>query len=228
MPRFQAPSAELIERSQREEQPIVIVFVPAEQDNDRLLYGEDFAELSRAKALFIKVVDRGDRTRPSWEAESTVPTPKILSANPARDYDVPVGRTTILVCDWFGNEYSRLAGNSRANVIERSVDGIQRQVEADVRRLERQVERVEQSIERDDVGGAVRALLRIFGEGKAGLKPIEDAARLYHKLCDDARVTLEKLVDEGDEAGIRELERTFRNTDFANEVSEARNRARRG
>jgi hypothetical protein len=228
MPRFQTASSELLERTQREEQPLVIIIVPREEDNDRILYGEDFANLSREKATFVKVLDSGDRTRPSWENEATVPTSPLLSANPARDYDVPVGRIAVLVCDWFGNEYARFQGNVRAPALERSIDGIERQVQAEINRLERTLSRVKRDVENENVSGAMRSLLRIFGEGKAGLEPIEEAARLYHKLCDDARQSLEKLEAEGDEAGIRDLERIFRGTDMENEISEARNRVRRG
>jgi hypothetical protein len=220
--RFQAPSNDLLESAQREQHPLVVVIVPSDQDNERLLYGQDFADMSREKATFVKVVDSGDRDRPAWEVNSTVPTSPLLSANPARDFNAPAGRITILVCDWFGNEYQRFQGNVRANSLERTVQGMEQLVEGETRRLERLYERAEQSHEREDVSGTVRSLVRVFAVGRTGLEPVEKASRLYHELCDKARQDVEKLVADGDEAGLRELERTFRNTDMADEIAKAR------
>jgi hypothetical protein len=220
--RFQSPSSELLERAQREQSPLVVVIVPADQDSERLLYGQEFADLSREKATFIKIVDSGDRDRPAWETNSTVPTSPLLSANPARDFNVPAGRMTVLVCDWFGNEYQRVQGSVRASQLERSIDGMERLVEGEVRRLDRMYEQARQTHEREDVSGTIRHLTRLFATNRAGLEPIEKAARLYHEICDKAREDVEKLVAEGDENGLRELERTFRNTDMADEIAKAR------
>jgi hypothetical protein len=225
--RFESMSEAVIERAQREEIPILLVFVPSEQDNERILYGQEYADLSRESAIFIKILDNGYRDRPAWEVESVVPVSKLLSANPARDYAVPSGRTTLVLCDWFGNEHLRYAQNTRPSTLSAGIDAVESNVAIMDRRLESSYKQAERAYKEENTSTAVRSLLRVFNFGIIGVENFNKSVKLYHKICDDARLEIAKYIENEDMSSLRSLQRTFRNTDIEEEAGEAINQLRR-
>lgn len=212
----------MIESAGVEERPLVIYF-PDENDSDFELYGEDFAEISKSDALFVKIPYTEDREESPWAEESEVPTSKLLSENPSREYDVRVGEPTVIVCDWHGNEYFRTDERVRADKLEMMIKRVADEVEDANDKLERYYDRAKKEFDDGDVRKAIRYLMRNFddGEGPVGLPAQEESIRLYHEIMDNARAKMEELIEKKDVDGLKDLEKEVRSTSLEDEVEEA-------
>jgi hypothetical protein len=198
-----------------------VLYFPDEADLDTAVYGEDFVELSKNAAVFIRMPYTADREKSPWTVESEVPVNKLQSDNPAREFNIPVGRVTIVVCDWYGNEVTKLNGPFRAQNLQRAIEGVARRVADSDRRLQRNYDRAKEAAEKDDRRGALRHISSNFREGLVGLPAQEATIRLYHDILDAARTEATKLSEEGDVEGLRRLATDFRRTALEKEIEEA-------
>lgn len=220
MPQWQRPSAEALESAAAEKRPIV-VFFPAENDGDSALSGEDMADLSRNAAVFIRVPFTSDREKSPWAVDSVVPVNKLLSDNPSREFNIPVGRATVVICDWYGNEHDRQGSNIRANVLERILTTVEAKVESTNARMQKTLERAKDAVEKNDRRNALRHVMRNFNDGLVGMPAAEETRTLYHSIMDQARTEIEQLVEKGDAEGLKSMARDLRRTDVEKEISEA-------
>jgi hypothetical protein len=220
MPQWQRPSAEALESAAAEKRPIVVLF-PAESDGDTVMSGEDMAELSRNKAVFIRMPFTSDREESAWAVEGVVPVNKLLSDNPARDFNVPVGRSTVVICDWYGNEHDRQASSVRAAALERILGLVETRVDSANARLQKTLERAQEAHEKQDRRTALRHILRNFNDGMVGMPAAEGTARLYRTIMDETRAEIEQLAADGDREALRTLARDLRRTDVEKEINEA-------
>jgi hypothetical protein len=220
VPAWQQASARALESAAAENRPIV-VFFEGERSTDFDLYGEDFAELSATDAMFMKVAYTDSREKSPWAEDSVVPTCKLLSDNPSRDYGIDVGKPTVVVCDWHGNEFFRTDHKVKAPALKAFVEKVAKQVESTDKKLQRHVDKARQDIEKDNQGNALKNLLKAFEDGYVGLDSVVDATRMYHEIIDDLRDQKDKLLEEGDANGLRELARIVKKTDLEKEVDEA-------
>jgi hypothetical protein len=214
----------VLESAAAEKRPIVLYF-PDEQDSPTVIYGEDLAELSRTSAMFIKVPYNADRTKSPWAKESAVPINKLLSENPSREYNIPVGRATVLICDWYGNEYNRVGTNVRAPQLSQMLEQVKTRVERTNDNLQRTLERATKAHEEGNRRVALRHVMSNLSQGHVGLPAQEATVHLYHKILDDARDEIKVMVEEGNQQGLRELAREFRGTDLKDEIDEAMEKA---
>lgn len=212
----------MIESASVEERPLVIYF-PDERDSDFELYGEDFAELSKSNAVFVKIPYTEDRAESPWEEKSIIPTSKLLSDNPSREYDVRVGKATVLICDWHGNEYFRTDNRVRANKLEAMVVRVEKDAEKANDKLQRNYDKAKEEYDDGDTRKALRYLLKNFddGEGPVGLPAQEESIRLYHEIADDARTKIDKLKEARDSDGLKDLAKEFKRTPVEKEIEEA-------
>lgn len=220
IPAWQKPSSDTIESAATDQRPIIVYF-PSENAADSEFYGEDLAKLSQADALFIKIPYTADREASPWADKSVVPTSRLLSDNPSRDYNIPVGKAAVLVCDWFGNEYFRTEPKIKAEKLSSMIGKVKEHVEDNNEKLQKNLDKAKQYVEANDRKNAVKALLKNFKDGLVGLDAQEGSIRLYHEIMDAARTELTKLSEKGDADGIKALAKDLKNTDVEKEIDEA-------
>jgi hypothetical protein len=212
-PQWAQTTSAALERAATEELPIVIAF-PGEGDNDTILSGEDMQELSRTRAVFVRIPFTSERELPPWaEAACMLPVAKLLSDNPSREYDIPVGRSTVIVADWHGNEHFRQTSNVQVRALEGFLDRVPSAVDQADRRLQRMFDRAESSWDNNsDRSSTLRSLKRVFDSGMVGLDSVVKSTELYHKIMDAAEDEIEELKGAGDISGLRALTRELRGT----------------
>ena len=220
MPSWQKVDSSSIESAASDQRPIVLYFAD-ENDSDFELYGDDYAELSRAGAMFMKVAYTDDREESPWTEESVVPTSKLLSENPSLAYDIPVGKATVLVCDWYGNEFFRTDNRVRADKLEAMVEKVADQVEKESSKLQKNVDKAKAYLEKEDTKNVLKYLMKNFDDGVVGWAPIEESIRMYHDVLDGLRAKKDDMVEKGDMDGLKELAKTVKKTDMEKEVDEA-------
>lgn len=198
-----------------------MLYFPNEADSDFTMYGEDLAEISKTEAMFVKVPYTADREKSPWAETSVVPTSKLLSDNPSREYNVAVGKAAVLVCDWFGNEYFRTDEKVKADKLKAMINKVSDLVEDANKKLQKNLEKAQQAVEKDDSKNALKTLLKNFGEGVVGLEAQEASVRLYHEIMDKFREQKDALVEKGDVNGLKELAKVVKKTDMEKEVDEA-------
>jgi hypothetical protein len=220
VPAWKKPSTDTIESAATEQRPIIVYF-PSENAGDTEFYGEDLAKLSQADALFVKVPYTSDREASPWAEKSVVPSSRLLSDNPSRDYNIPVGKATVLVCDWHGNEYFRTEPKIKAEKLSSMLGKVTEQVEDSNKKLQKNLDKAQQFADMADRKNAVKQLLKNFKEGLVGLDAQEASIRLYHKLMDDVRTEVSQLAEKGDAAALKALAKDLKNTDVEKEIDEA-------
>lgn len=226
MPSWQKTGSESIESAAADQRPIVLYFAD-ENDSEFEIYGDDFAELSRAGAMFMKVAYTDDREASPWTEESVVPTSKLLSENPSLAYDIPVGKATVLVCDWYGNEFYRTDTKVRCDKLQAMVEKVADLVEKEISKLQKNVDKAKEYAEKEDTKNVLKYVMKNFDDGKTGWAPIEESIRMYHEVMDELRAQKEEMVQKGDVDGLKEMAKVVKKTDLEKEVDEAMEEAAR-
>jgi hypothetical protein len=219
-PSWASASTSTIESAASEQRPIVLYFAD-ENDSEWELYGEDFAALSQMDAMFIKIAYTADREESPWAEESVVPTSKLLSDNPSREYNVRVGDQAVVVCDWYGNEYFRTDNKVRADKLKVMISNVAKQVEDSNKKLQKNLDKAQKAADENDNADAIKNLLKNFKEDVVGLDAQEGSIRLYHSIMDSIREQKEKLVEKGDVDGLKDLAKIVKKTEMEKEIDEA-------
>lgn len=180
------------------------------------------AEFSQSNALFIKFPYTADREKSPWAGESVVPVSKLLGDNPARDYGVPLKGSTVIVCDWFGNDYNLRtdAKKGTPEVLKKLIDTVTKKADDADKKLAKNYDKAAESHGKADSKGSLKLLLRNFKEGYVGLPAQESSIRLYHEIMDATRKQAEEMRDNGDEAGLKSLGKDFKGTDVEKDIAE--------
>lgn len=220
VPAWQSATTESIESAAADKRPIVLYF-PDENDSEWELYGDDFAELSNGSAMFIKVAYTDDREESPWAEESVVPTSKLLSDNPSREYDVDVGKQTVIVCDWYGNEFFRTDNRVRCDKLQAMVEKVSDLVEKESEKLQKNVDKAKEYQDKEDTKNVLKYVMKNFDDGQVGWAPIEESIRMYHEIMDSLRAKKDELVEKGDMDGLKELAKDVKKTDLEKEIDEA-------
>lgn len=220
MPSWQKPGSDSIESAAIDQRPIVLYFAD-ENDSDFEMYGDDFAELSRDGAMFMKIAYTDDREESPWAEESVVPTSKLLSENPSLAYDVPVGKATVLVCDWYGNEFYRTDNKVRCDKLQAMVEKVSDLVEKESSKLQKNLDKAKGYQEKEDTKNVLKYVMKNFDDGQVGWAPIEESIRMYHEIMDNLRAKKDELVEKGDMDGLKDLAKAVKKTDLEEEVDQA-------
>ncbi|MCA8918729.1 MAG: hypothetical protein KDB32_06590 [Planctomycetes bacterium] len=220
VPSWQRVGTDSVESAAAEERPIVVYF-PGEDATECEFSGKELAELSNTEAVFVKIAFTEDREASPWAEESAVPTSKLLSDNPSREYDIPVGKSCVLVCDWFGNEYYRTDVRVDASKLSSMIRKVKDQSDKAGEKLQKNLDKAKDYLDKQDRKNAVKYLLKNFGEGVVGLAPQEESIRMYHEILDAARLELATMVDNKDADGIKNLAKDLKKTDIENEIDDA-------
>jgi hypothetical protein len=220
IPNWQRPSSDTLESAASEKRALVIYF-PEENSTDADFSSKELAELSKTDAVFVKIPYTADREASPWAEESAVPTSKLLSDNPSREYDVKVGSSTVIVADSYGNEYYRLSKEPKADQLKAYIDRVKDQAEKATEKLQKNLDKAKAYLDKEDRKNAVKYLLKNFDEDVVGLDPQEESIRMYHDILDAARSELATMVEKKDADGIKNLAKEFKKTDMEDEIDEA-------
>lgn len=198
-----------------------MIWFPAENESDAEFSGKEIAELSKTSALFLKVPYTADREKSPWATESAVPVSKLLSDNPAREYEVKVGQSTILVTDSYGNEHNRMTAAPNHKSLQAMIDKVKEKSDKDNSKLQKNYDKAKTAHEKGDRKGALSAINSNFKTGLVGLAAQEETIRLYHTIMDEARAQMKELADKKDVDGLKGLAKEMRKTDVEKEINEA-------
>jgi hypothetical protein len=198
-----------------------VIYFPEENSTDADFSSKELAELSKTDAVFVKIPYTADREASPWAEESVVPTSKLLSDNPSREYDVKVGSSTVIVADSYGNEYYRLSKEPNADQLKAYIDRVKDQAEKATEKLQKNLDKAKAYLDKEDRKNAVKYLIRNFDEDVVGLAPQEESIRMYHDILDAARSELATMVEKKDADGIKNLAKEFKKTDMEDEIDEA-------
>lgn len=220
VPSWQRPSTDIVESAAKDERPIIIYF-PSENADDSEFYGKEIADLSKTDAVFIKMPYSADREASPYAIESAVPTSKLLSDNPARDYNVAVGKATVVVCDWFGNEFFRTEPSVKADKLSTMLKDVKDKVEDVDAKLQKNLDKAQAYVDASDRKNAIKLLLKNFSEGVVGVNAQEGSIRLYHEVMDNVRAEIAELEAERDVTGLKALAKEVKKTDTEKDVEAA-------
>lgn len=220
MPSWQRPSVEALEAAAQEQRPLVVWFM-AEDDTDNDFSGKELAEISKTSAVFIKVPPTTDREKSPWAVDSVVPVNKLTTDNPAREYSIPVGKSTIVIADSWGNEYYRVYKAPTHKALEGYLTRITSQVTKANEKLQKNLDKAKEAKEKANRKGALSAIMKNFKDGQYGLPAQEETVRLYHEILDAARTEIGELADKGDADGLKAMAKEFKKTDLEKEIDEA-------
>ena len=171
--------------------------------------------------MFVKVPYTEDREKSPWAEDTCVPTSKILSDNPSRDYNVAVGKVTIVIADSYGNEYYRLSKEPNADQLKAYIEKVKEQADKASEKLQKNLDKAKAYLDKEDRKNAVKYLIKNFDEDVVGLAPQEESIRVYHDILDAARSELATMVEKKDADGIKTLAKEFKKTDLEAEIDEA-------
>ena len=222
IPAFERPSTKILEKAANEERPLVIYF-PGEGAGDAEFSGEQIAELSKTDAIFVRVPYNPDREDSPWAEDSAVPSSKLLSENPSRDYRIRA-YPTFLVADSFGNEVYRITRAPSAAQLQKYFKQIEKKTAKLAKKLNRNLKNARTAWESKDETKAIKAILKNFKEDVVGLEAQEETVRLYHEVLDSARETISSLTEDGSADSLKKLKSmktTYKKTDLLNEIAEA-------
>lgn len=220
MPAWQKPSTSTLESAAADQRPIVLYFAD-EANSDFELYGDDYAELSHSNAMFVKIAYNADREASPYAEESIIPTSKLLSDNPSRDYKIAVGKAAVLVCDWFGNEYFRTDNRVKADKLKTMIGGVAKLVEDQNKKLQKNLDKATAANEKANTKEALKNLTKNFDEGVVGLEAQEGSIRLYHEIMDSLREQKDALAAKRDVDGLKELAKLAKKTEAEKEIEAA-------
>ncbi|MBX3461062.1 MAG: hypothetical protein KF696_14035 [Planctomycetes bacterium] len=162
-----------------------------------------------------------DREKSPWAVDSAVPASKLLSDNPARDYGVRVGQSTILVTDSWGNEHNRMTSAPNHKSLQAMVDKVKDKTEKDNTKLQKTYDKAKAAHESGDRKLALSEITKNFKTGLVGLAAQEETIRLYHTIMDEARAQVKELADKKDVEGLKSMLKDLRKTDVEKEINEA-------
>lgn len=209
-----------MESAARDNMPLVLYF-PSEGATDAEFSGVDIARLSQNNAVFIKVPFTTDREKSPWLEETVVPTSRLLSDNPSRDYKVAVGKATVIVTDAWGNEYYRTTSIPTVTQLRGWLVKVSDRVEKENAKLQKNLEKAQAAVEGSDRKAAIKCLLSNFSGGMVGLEAQEASIRLYHEIMDATRNEVSELKAAGNKAALQSLAKDFKKTDVQKDIDEA-------
>jgi hypothetical protein len=171
--------------------------------------------------MFVKIPYSADREVSPWAETSTVPTSKLLSDNPSLAYDIKVGEATVLVCDWYGNEYFRTDTKIKTDKLTTMIGKVADMVEDSNKSLQKTLDKAVASREKANTKDALKKLMDNFETGLTGLEAQEASIRVFHEIMDELREKKDALVEANDAAGLKELAKLVKKTELEKEVSDA-------
>jgi hypothetical protein len=219
------PDTEVFEAAAKDKAPIVLYFAAEDADPieaSRELHCAELAKMSEGNYIFVMIDHNGDRT-PSMDDGCPVPTSKLLSPNPSRDYNI-TKYPSYLVCDWHGNEYNRYTKVPAAKDVRTNLEAVVDSMETLNKKLAATLEVAQKALEEKGVRDFFKAANTNFKTGVIGLAGQEDTITLYRKVIDDARAEVEKILENRPADGekrLKDMSKDYKDTELASEIKDA-------
>jgi hypothetical protein len=229
VPSWQAAGQEALDSAVEGKKPMVLFFQgEGEQYGDFYVYGEEFKKLSEENAVFVRIPFTANRDKAPDAVESAIPTSKLLSDNPARDYNIGVGRATFLVTDWHGNQFAKLERKATPSDLKALIDRVPSQVESLNKKLQKNYDNAKAAWDKEDRGGALGAIGKNFKEDVVGHEPQVNTINLYNSILETLMTKVEEMAGKGDIEGLKGIakDRHLRGTAPAKAAEEALKKAR--
>ncbi|KAA0217827.1 hypothetical protein EDM80_02295, partial [bacterium] len=157
-------------------------------------------------------------------ADSIVPTSKILSDNPTRDYNVKA-YPTFIIADSYGNEVFRLSGKKPlAKELEDYFNKVSSKVEDTQKKLQKNLDEAKKAWESKDAAKAMKAIRTNFKDGVVGLDAQNETIRVYHEIVESTRSEISTLAADGSADAVKKLKAmkaTFKGTEVEKNIDEA-------
>ncbi len=212
----------MLESAQNGDKPI-LVFFPGEseeQNSDGYMADPAMAELVDAKAIFVRIPYTSDREK-APSGDSCVPTCKLTSDNPTRDFGV---RTypTFVVADKYGNEQFRIETKKpAAKELEGFFEKVASKVEDSTKKVQKNLDAATKAWSSKDRSTALKSILKNFKDGFVGYDPVEGTVRLYNEIMEASRAEIASLKESGDAKGLKALKTALKGTDAEKDADEA-------
>lgn len=178
--------------------------------------------MSEGNFVFVMIDHNADRT-PSMDDGCPVPTSKLLSPNPSRDYGI-TKYPTYLVCDWFGNEYNRYTKVPVAKDIRSNLETVVESMDTMNTKLAATLTVAQKALEAKDLRDFIKAATANFKTGVIGLSGQVDTIALYRKVIDDARAVVESILEDRPADGekrLKDMSKEYKDTEMASEIKDA-------
>jgi hypothetical protein len=216
----------LIEEIQKKQKPIVLFFMDEEMDAieaSREIHDATLARMAKdGEAFFLLIEHNPDRT-PSLSDGSPVPTGKLTSTNPAREYGVS-SYPTVLVCDWHGNEYKRIASTPSPDELRKRINEVSPLMSASEQKLRKNLDAAKASLEKKELRKFFSLVLNNFKGGVVGLDAQNEGIQLYRELLDKTREEIDEILAEKPKDGLSRLKamsKDFRDTELRKDIDDA-------
>jgi hypothetical protein len=178
--------------------------------------------MSEGNFLFVLVEFNGDRT-PSMDDGCPVPTSKLLSPNLSRDYNI-TKNPSYVICDWHGNEYKRYTSTPSAKDLKKQLEGVEDSMKAASDKLAATCEVARKALEEKGARDFFKAALSNFRTGMVGLEGQEETIKLYRKVIDEARTTIESILEQKPADGekrLKDMAKDYKDTELESEIKDA-------
>jgi len=224
-PNWEKPDKKILEKAAKEKKAVVLFFLDegmSAVDATKMLHGEEIAKLSKESAVFILIEYNNDRT-PSLDTGCPIPSSKLASANPSRDYGI-TNTPSWLVCDYHGNDYTRFTRAPDAKQLATKIEEVTATMDLVNKRLQKNFDEAKKSLDAKDTAGFLKHAMKNFKEGVVGLSAQEETIRAYNKTIDDARDEVDDILSEKPkdaEKRLKEMQKTFKGTELAKDIKDA-------
>jgi|GEM_PF-2679737 len=196
--------------AQSEERPIVLYF--SEWGSPEPVFDAAMVELSKKNALFVKVHSVDIELDPTEEAISALPKDKLSADNLWKAYGVDKAGTMVL-CDWFGNDFETYKAIPAGKTLLGDVEDVSSDVEEIIEDLTKDLERAKETREKKGDVKALERVVDMFEDGHYGYAVVSEAIDLYNELIEAGRAKLEAAKDAGDEKAIKDLAKDYKGTE---------------
>lgn len=222
-PSFQRPGSDVLENAANGQQPIFIFF-PGEKDDANTYFGGADYKALEGKAQFVTVAYNSDREPSPAAEESLVPTCKLLSDNPSRDYGIKV-YPSFIVADSYGNTILLLNGKKpAAKDLESAFEKVGAKMEDNSKKLQKRLDSAKKSWEAKDSIKAMNEIRGNFKDGLVGYDAQNETIRVYHEVIEAARAQVDSLKADGSAEAMKSLKamkNTFKDTELEKSINEA-------
>lgn len=190
-----------LEKASNGGKPIVVLFAKEGTDLATYFVGQEFVDMKDADAVFIAVPYTSDRTPAPGAVETIVPTGKLSSDNPARDFDVRVGEEVVLVLDCYGNfddVGAKFSKKPSAKELKDTIALMPKKIEALNKKLEKNLAAANAALTKGDRNAAFKAAVKVLEMGTVGYNASSEAAKIYNTICDEVRTEVTALKEAED------------------------------
>ena len=192
-------------------------------DDDYFL-DADVAQVSKDTALFIRVDKKSVLATTNSVKKDAVVSPLPVERVKATDlraaYNITIDGT-FLVCDCFGNEFSRMTSKPTGKQVLDALKKVPDSMAAASKKVQAEVDKADAALKIDDLKKAMPALFNAFKLDKVGYEPCAKAQELYASAIEKGRAKLKEYQETSNKDGMKALAESFKKTELEKEIADA-------